>query len=201
MVNESTASIPPSGKKRLSHRRKQIYLQIIAGIIILSCGIVIGSGATLLRLKDKVIIRGPRPPLPDIVEDIQSRYDLTHEQVQKVEDILGKSRETMRTIFEQSREKTEAEFQRVSLEMKEVLSPEQYEQWENDFKSRRRGPGKFGPGGPRPGLGRPGPGRFGPGRPGPGRFDPERPDRNRYGPMRQKPPEPNSAPSGSDFDL
>ncbi len=195
MVNESTASIAPSGKKRLSHRRKQIYLQIIAGIIILSCGIVIGSGATLLRLKDRVIIRGPRPPLPDIVEDIQSRYDLTHEQVEKVEDILGRSRETMRTIFDESREKAEAEFQRVSLEMKEVLSPEQYEHWENDFKSRRRGPGRFGPGGPGPGRpGGPGPGRFGPGRPGPGRFDPERPDRRRYEPTRPEPLEPNSAP-------
>lgn len=195
MVNESTASIAPSGKKRLSHRRKQIYLQIIAGIIILSCGIVIGSGATLLRLKDRVIIRGPRPPLPDIVEDIQSRYDLTHEQVEKVEDILGRSRETMRTIFDESREKAEAEFQRVSLEMKEVLSPEQYEHWENDFKSRRRGPGRFGPGGPGPGRpGGPGPGRFGSGRPGPGRFDPERPDRRRYEPTRPEPLEPNSAP-------
>jgi len=195
MVNESAASIPPSGKKRLSHRRKQIYLQIIAGIIILSCGIVIGSGATLLRLKDRVIIRGPRPPLPDIVEDIQSRYDLTHEQVEKVEDILGRSRETMRTIFDESREKAEAEFQRVSLEMKEVLSPEQYEHWENDFKSRRRGPGRFGPGGPGPGRpGGPGPGRFGSGRPGPGRFDPERPDRRRYEPTRPEPLEPNSAP-------
>jgi hypothetical protein len=195
MVNESTASIAPSGKKRLSHRRKQIYLQIIAGIIILSCGIVIGSGATLLRLKDRVIIRGPRPPLPDIVEDIQSRYDLTHEQVEKVEDILGRSRETMRTIFDESREKAEAEFQRVSLEMKEVLSPEQYEHWENDFKSRRRGPGRFGPGGPGPGRpGGPGPGRFGPGRPGPGRFDPERPDRRRYEPTSPEPLEPNSAP-------
>jgi hypothetical protein len=179
MVNESAASIPPSGKKRLSHRRKQLYLQIIAGIIILSCGFVIGSGATLLRLKDRVIIRGPRPPLPAIVDDMQSRYDLTHEQVEKVEDILGRSRETMHNIFEQSREKAEAEFQKVSLEMKEVLSPEQYEQWENDFKSRRRGPGRFGPG--RPG-------------PGPGRFGPGGPDNRRYEPMRPEPPEPNSLP-------
>ena len=192
MVNESATSIPPSGKKRLSHRHKQIYLQIIVGIVILSCGIVIGSGATLLRLKDRVIIPGPRPPLPDIVEDIQSRYDLTQEQVEKVEDILGKGREKMHTLFEESRQKIEAEFQKISVEMKEVLSPEQYEHWENDFKSRRRGPGRFGPGGP-------GPGRFGPGRPGPGRFDPqrpgsERPDRRRYEPMRPEPPEPNSAP-------
>ena len=177
MVNESTTSIPPSGKKRMLHRKKQIYLQIVVGIIILSCGIVIGSGMTLLRLKDRMIMRGPRPPLPDIVYDIQSRYNLTPEQVEKVEEILGKGRETMRTLFEESREKIEAEFQKISLEMKEILSPEQYEQWENDFRSRRRGPGRFGPGGPRPG-------RFGRGKPEGGRFRPPRPE----------PPEPNSDP-------
>jgi hypothetical protein len=187
MVNESTTSIPPSGKKRLSVPKKQIYLQMIVGAIILFCGIVIGSGATLLHLKDKMIMRGPRPPLPAIVEDIQSRYNLTEEQVIKVEEILGKGRETMRSLFEESRKKIEAEFQKISTEMKEILSPEQYEQWENDFRSRRRGPGKFGPGGPRPGG-------FGPGGPGPGRFGRGRSEGERFRPPILEPPEPNSAP-------
>jgi len=158
MVNEPTTSIPPSGKKHLSHRRKQIYLQIVVGIIILFCGIVIGSGATLLRLKDRMIIRGPRPPLPAIVDDIQSRYNLSQEQVEKVEDILGKRREIMHTLFEEFRQKTEAEFQQISKEMKEILSPEQYERWESDFKSRRRRERGLW----RQGPGMPGPGRFGP---------------------------------------
>lgn len=184
MVNESTTSIPPSGKKHLSLRRKQIYLQMIVGAVILFCGIVIGSGVTFLRFKDRMIMRGPRPPLPDIVEDIQSRYNLTQEQVEKVEGILEKGRETTHALSEEFRQKAEAEFQNISLEMKEILSPEQYARWENDFKSRRRGPGRFGPGGPGPGPRRPESGRFGRGRPEGGRFRPPRPE----------PPEPNSAP-------
>ena len=184
MVNESSNSIPPSGKKRMLHRKKQIYLQIIVGIIILSCGIVIGSGMTFLRMKDRIMMRGPRPPLMAIVEDIQTRYNLTPEQVEKVEEILGRRRETMHTQFEELRTKMEVEFQGLSAEMKEVLTPEQYERWENDFKSRRRGPGKFGPGGPRPGPRRPESGRFGRGRREGGRYRPPRPE----------PPEPNFAP-------
>jgi hypothetical protein len=198
MVKESTTSNPPSSKKHMPHRRKQIYLQIIVAIIILSCGIVIGSGVTLLRLKDRVVMRGPRPPLIAIVEDIQTRYDLTPEQTEQAEDILGKSRETLHTLFEEFRQRTEAEFQKISIEMKEVLSPEQYERWENDFRSRReRGPGRFGPG-------RPGPGRFGPERRGPRRFGPGRPDPNRPSPGKPGPgrsdlceprlPEPNATP-------
>ena len=178
MVSESTTPIPPSRKKPLSHHRKQIYLQIIAGIIILVCGVVIGSGITLLRLKDKMIMRGPRPPLPAIIEDIQGRYDLTREQVEKVEGVLGKRRETMHSLFEEFRQKTEAEFQKISIEMKEILSPEQYERWEKDFKFRRER----------------GPGRFGPGRAGPGKFGARRPDRGRFNRMRSELSEPNSAP-------
>ena len=180
MVDESKP-VSPLGKKHLSHHRRQIYLQMVVGAIILFCGIVIGSGATLLHLKDRMIMRGPRPPVPDVVEDIKNRYDLTDEQAEKVEDIFKRRRETMRAIFEESRQKMEAEFQKINLEMKEILSSEQYERWENDFKSRRRGPGGFGPGGP--GRGGPGPGGFGPGRPG----------RRGFGPGGPESPEPNSS--------
>jgi Spy/CpxP family protein refolding chaperone len=187
MVDESTTPASPSGKKRLSLRKKQIYQQIIVAIIILACGIVIGSGATLLRLKDRMMMPGPRPPLRDIVEDIQGRYDLTDEQVEKVEDIFSKRHETMRNLFEKIREQMDAEFKELSAEMKEILTPEQYESWENDFKSRRRGPGKFAPGGP-------GSGRFGHRRPGPGRRGRGRPEREEFRPPRNEPPEPNSSP-------
>ena len=159
MVNEATTSNPSSNKRHLSHRRKQIYLQIIVGIIILFCGIVIGSGAALLQLKDR-IVRGPRPPLNAIVEDIRARYNLTQEQSKQVEDIFGRRRKTLQALFEEFGQEIEAEFQKLSKEMKEILSPEQYERWESDFRARgRRGPWRQGPGRPgqrRPGLRRPG---------------------------------------------
>ncbi len=112
---------------------------------------------------------------------------VTSEQTEKVEDILEKGRETTHALSEEFRQKAEAEFQKISIEMKEILSPEQYARWENDFKYRRRGPGRNGPG-------RPGPERFGPGRPGSGRFGSERRERRGYEPMRPEQSQPNSAP-------
>ncbi|MHC4230034.1 MAG: hypothetical protein ACYSW0_21565 [Planctomycetota bacterium] len=187
MVNQAKTPIPSPGHpqdalrpKRLSPRWKQMILQVIAGMAILLCGIVIGSGATFLRLKHR-IIRDRRPPLRDVVVDMRTRYDLTEEQTKQAEEILGKRREIMRTLFEEFRQKTEAEFQQLSTAMKEILSPEQYERWENDFKARRgTGPGRFGPG-------KPGPGRHGPGGPGPGG-----PEGGRFGRRRSRFPEPNS---------
>ena len=166
MVSEAKPSNYPSGKKWLSHRRKQIFLQIMVGMIILFCGIVIGSGAAVLHLKDKMVMPGPRPPLEAIVKDIRARYDLTQEQAEQVEEIFGRRRKTSQALFEEFGRKIEAEFQKLSGEMKEVLSPEQYERWESDFRARERhGPWRPGPG--RPGQRRPGPGRPGQRRPGP----------------------------------
>ena len=187
MVDEAKTPIPSPGHpqdalrpKRLSPRWKQMILQVIAGMAILVCGIVIGSGATFLRLKHR-IIRDRRPPLRAVVDDMRTRYGLTEEQTRQAEEILGKRREIMRTLFEEFRQKTEAEFQQLSMAMKEIFTPEQFERWENDFKARRGpGPGRFGPG-------KPGPGRFGPRRPGPGG-----PESRRFGPDRPRFPEPNS---------
>lgn len=193
MVDESEAAVPPLARKRLWRSRKQMFLQIAAATIILFCGVVIGSGAALLHFKDN-IVRDRRPPLGDIVEDIRTRYDLTEEQTKGAEAALGSSRERMRTLFEEFRQKMEAEFQQLSSAMKGVLTPEQFERWESDFKSRRGpGPGRFGPGRPGPGGGRgfggPGPGtRSGPGRPRPGE-----PEFRTFRPNPHDRPEPNSS--------
>jgi hypothetical protein len=192
MVEEAKPSNLSTGKKRLSHRGRQISLQVVVGMIILICGIVIGWGAAVLQLKDKMMMPpGPRPPTREVVEDMEARYDLTPEQAKQVEVAFGKRRETLQTLFEEFRSKSEAEFQKLSADIKKILTPEQYERWEQDFKRRRRPePWERGPG--RPGDRGPGPG--GPGDRGPGRGFGERGP----GPMRPPPEEPVEEKPGSD---
>jgi uncharacterized membrane protein YgcG len=202
MVEEARPSIPSTGKKRLSRRGRQIFLQALVGMIILACGGVIGWGVAVLNLKDKMMMSpGPRPPTQEVVQDMAARYGLTDEQAKKVETAFGKRREAIQTIFEEFRTKSEAEFQKLSADIKKILTPEQYAHWEQDFERRRRpAPWDHGPGRPgeRGGPGRRGPGRggfgnggrrrdFGGGGPGPGRDFGDR-DRDIRGP---RPPEPN----------
>ena len=178
MVEEARPPIPSAGKRRLSHRGKQIVLQIVVGMIILICGVIIGSGAAVLRLKDEMVMRrGPFPPTQAIVEDVAGRYDLNEEQTKGVEAAFKKRRESLRTLFEEFRTKSEAEFKTLSAEIKKILTPEQYERWEQDFRRRRhpgppweRGPGRPGE---RRGPGRRGPGDRGPGERGPGERGPD----------------------------
>ena len=200
-VGSQTSEVrPPSSIHR--HRGRQICLQIVVGMIILICGIIIGSGAAVLRLKDEMVMRrGPFPPTRAIVEDMAHRYDLTAEQTERVEAAFKKRRESLQTLFEEFRRKSEAEFQTLSAEIKKILTPEQYARWEQDFK-RRRHPGPPWERGPsRPGeRRRPGPrgpgGRFGEGGPGRGFRDRDRGpwEPNTVGPNTPEPgvPEPNA---------
>jgi hypothetical protein len=168
MVEEARPSIPSTGKKRLSRRGRQICLQVVVGMIILVCGVIIGSGAAVLRLKDEMVMRrGPFPPTRAVVDDMAARYDLTPEQIKQVEAAFEKSHEKLRTLIEESRRKNEAEFKTLSANIKKIFTPEQFERWEQDFKRRRRPgpPWERGPGRP----GERGPGRRGPDGRGPGR--------------------------------
>jgi Spy/CpxP family protein refolding chaperone len=162
-----------------SRRGRQIALQAIVGMVILICGVVIGWGAAVLNLKDKMMMPpGPRPPTNEVVEDMVQRYNLTTEQAKKVEDAFSKRRETIQTIFDEFRRKREAEFQKLSADIKKILTAEQYAHWEQDFQRRRRPkpPWDRGPG--RPGERGQGPHPRRPGDKGPRPFDDRGPDRN-----------------------
>ena len=213
MVDESEVPVPPIAKTRLVRSRRQILLQVLAATVILACGIVIGSGAALLHFKDNIVPNRVPPP-GDIVRDMRTRYHLTEEQAEETKAALKDSSERMRTIFTGISEKMDAEFKELSSAMKVILTSEQFERWERDFKSRRgRGPGRFGGRGGRPEGGRPG----GPGRPGPGgrpgdfggagpgggrsrsgragpdgRSGEDRPDYRGFSPRSRRPQEPNS---------
>jgi len=198
-TRNTEVSIPPIAKTRLLRSRRQVYMQIVAATVILICGIVIGSGVTLQRLKPN-IAPGPMPPPWRIADDMQERYGLTEEQTEKVKTALKDSSERMRKLFEEFRPKMDAEFKEFSAAIEDILTSEQFKQWERDFKSKRgRGPGRFGsrrPGGPgRPdGFHGPGPGgRSGPGGPDPNRRSGQyRRDYSRYGPRQRGPAEPNA---------
>ena len=167
MVEDIMPSNPSTGTKRSFHRYRQIFLQGLIGMMILICGIVIGWGTAVLQMKDKMMMPpGPRPPVRDVVEDMATRYDLTPEQAKQIESAFGKRRESLQTLFEEFRTKSESEFQKLDSDIKNILTPEQYERWEQDFQRRRRPePWERGPGRP----GDRGPGPRGPHDEGPGR--------------------------------
>jgi hypothetical protein len=148
MVEEM--KIPESSKRirKAEFPRRQIALQTAMALIIFISGVVVGSGATLAFLKNKVLWmdRRPRRDAAAISREIGSKYGLTDEQVRKVEEIFVtrlKARQEDRKEFGR---RMEAGRQQLIAEMKEVLSPDQFDRWLKDFEAmharrgRRRGP-------------------------------------------------------------
>jgi uncharacterized protein YneF (UPF0154 family) len=119
-------------------RRRQIILQIIVGVIIFISGIVVGSGGTVALLKNRVIWihRHPRIEAAHIAKEIASQYGLKDEQTQRVEQIFNSRFQTRTTIRQEYEAKMETENQKLVAEMKEILSPEQFQRWNKDFEAR-----------------------------------------------------------------
>jgi len=173
MVDEMKPGLP-APRPRWPFTRRQIFAQIGVAAVILISGMGIGTGGTILALKDRIIWRRPRfdpPRPPNLVKMWQTEYALSEDQTRQVEETLSKSWATTRTIFGEFAQRQQAEQAKFVEDMKTILTPEQYEKWHRAFSEfKNRAERRWRPGGP-PG-GRPG---------GPGEH---RDGRREHGPFR-----------------
>ncbi len=169
-------------RPRWPFTRRQMFAQIGVAVVILVSGMGIGTGGTILSLKDRIMWHFPprrfddhRPDVNEIVNKWRTDYGLTDDQAQQVKGAFLASLATTRTIFEEFAQKQRAQQVKFAEEdMKTILTPEQYQKWHREFSEfknraeRRWRPGER-PGGP---GGHPG---------GPGEHNGRRPD---HGPSR-----------------
>jgi hypothetical protein len=169
MVDEMKPVHPVAPRPRWPFTRRQIVAQIVVAAVILASGIAIGTGGTILTLKDRIMWRPPEPPGrgggirgpfgPDpIVEEWTTKYGLTGEQAQQAKDTLTKQFEATRTIWTEFADRNKAERDKLIEAMKGILTPEQFSKWEPDFTERTQHFDRWRPGGPGGpgGRGRPG---------------------------------------------
>jgi hypothetical protein len=165
MVDEIKPVHPVPLRPKWPFTRRQIVAQIVVAAVILVSGIAIGTGGTILTLKDKIMWRPPVPPGRAggirgpfgpgwIVKEWTTQYALTAEQVRQVEETLTKQFEATRALWVEFAERDKAERGKLVEAMRSILTPEQFGPWEREFKRRTEhfdhwrpgGPG--GPGGP-----------------------------------------------------
>jgi hypothetical protein len=148
----------PAPRVRPPYSRRQIISQVGIAAVILISGIGIGTGGTILVLKDRIMWRRPDfspPPPPDkIVEQWQIDYGLTDDQVRQAKEAFAASWANTREIFKDSFQKQQAEQTNFAKSIKAIFTPEQYQKWEHEFKERAE---KFRRWRPRPGEGPGGP--------------------------------------------
>ena len=130
--------------------RQRTWPTMLLGAVILLCGIVIGAGATVLWFKDREPRRtfGKPPGSTAMAQHVQKVCDLTEEQTQKVEEIFGKHLREMMAMRHELQPKMASLHEQLRTDMKEVLTPEQFEKWHARFEAARKRATRMSPGGP-----------------------------------------------------
>ena len=130
MVNDEQGAAPPPVA-----RRPRTWPVLLLGAVILLSGIAIGAGGMMLwrPTKDR---RGP-PPDPatgaEIAARIAERCDLSEEQTTQVREIIAGRLEELHAIGREMADRVEEVHNALRDEMKEALTPEQFETWSSRF--------------------------------------------------------------------
>jgi len=129
----SESDLTPTAPPR---RRIPVYVQ---SFLFLLCGLVIGSGATVLLIRGAVQRMVEHPDLlPErVLQRMDSQLDLDDGQRAAIEAIVAERVAAFRAIRARVRPEIQAEFDSLREEVSEVLTPEQRKEWEARFDAIR----------------------------------------------------------------
>jgi hypothetical protein len=166
MVGEAKPEHPLIPRRPPSNRR-QLLMQALVAVVILVSGIGIGTGGTILALKNRLVprLRLPPPGPPGmepnvLVERWKGDYSLSEKQAKQAKDTLTKQFAATRELWQKFATAEQSEREKFAGAMKKILTPDQFAKWDSELKRRAehfrgmrpfdgRGGGRGGPRGER----------------------------------------------------
>lgn len=163
----------PVAPHRVPPTRQQIFAQILVSAVILVSGVVIGSGGTILALRDRIIPARTKTvteqgsenrnhraegPAGEIVSKWTVEYGLTEAQAQQARETLISQFMAIHDLWTKLQAAEQTEREKLGLAMKGILTEDQFTRWDADFRRmvqdmqrmRPFDPSRGGRGGPRP---------------------------------------------------
>jgi hypothetical protein len=192
MVEDTKSGHPATPRHHPTVPRRQIVAQIVVSAVILVSGIAIGSGGTILALRDRIVPVFRTTSSGGAVDDpnkevdrwthgaarrFQDDYELTDQQTQQVQEVLAQGFATTQELWKEFHKAEQAQHAKFAQAMQKILTPEQFTKWREDFEQMTKHMRQMRPFGPRRGRGGP-PGDRGdwrPPGPPPGDRDPNGP--------------------------
>ncbi len=130
MVDENSTCVFRQNNKMLT--------KLLCAMVILASGIIIGSGATILMVKHRVIwVDKAHMDANDITDKIAKKYALTPQQIEDVRGIMNRAFEHRKSNDEWMDKQRDDYAQVFISEMNSVMTPEQFARWNADFKEMR----------------------------------------------------------------
>jgi hypothetical protein len=133
----------PAPRVRPPYSRRQIISQVGIAAVILISGMGIGTGGTILALKDRIMWRFMPlpPPGPDVNEIVlrwRTDYTLTNEQADQAKAAFITSQSNTRRLFAESWQKQMTEQAKFVKVMGTILTPEQFQKFKSDLDERAK---------------------------------------------------------------
>ncbi len=149
MVDSGKPDHPSAPHHRPPFPRRQVVAQVVVAAIILVSGIAIGSGGTILALKDRIFTRlrlmpvdQPPGPGPDDANNLAEwwrvEYGLDDDQVQKTKETLAKQFAATRELWGRFRVMELTQRDKFAQAVKSVFTPDQFAKWQQDMEERMR---------------------------------------------------------------
>ena len=115
--------------------RRPWVRSLILGIVILLCGMAIGSVMTAVVIERHPTreTRGPGHLPEQIAQHMQQKYGLTDEQKQRLVIIFQEHEKKLTDIRAEVQPKVGAEHEALRRSVEEVLTPEQAARWRTEF--------------------------------------------------------------------
>jgi Spy/CpxP family protein refolding chaperone len=118
----------------IARRKPRRWKAVVLGLVILVCGALIGSAATIIHLKHVFgVVHTPGAAAERITDHMRRQLDLSDEQAAKVRAILTKRETALRGIVHEMQPKLEKQLQLAKEEVAAVLDPEQARRWRTRF--------------------------------------------------------------------
>ncbi|NUQ62327.1 MAG: hypothetical protein HUU20_07550 [Pirellulales bacterium] len=111
--------------------KRRRWLTLLLAIVVFASGFVVGAGATLVVVRDRLIraIRNPDAAPEEITAKLKRSLDLSESQAEQVEATVRERQLALQEIRREVQPRVEAEIDLLEERIAAVLGPEQKEKW------------------------------------------------------------------------
>ncbi|MGL4942390.1 MAG: hypothetical protein ACRC46_04280 [Thermoguttaceae bacterium] len=119
--------------------RRRLLMTALALLAVVA-GSVIGSGLTIITMRNAMF---PRPPHPDVVastllERMSSLFDMTDDETGRVREIIDRRMKEVKRIRQVSFDEIRQQFDSMRKELSDVLGTQRAEAWETFLRDQRQ---------------------------------------------------------------
>lgn len=119
--------------------KKKRWRTFLLGVLILVCGIAIGTGGTVVLMKRIILqaIQHPEKVPQRITDRMRGKLDLTEDQAVKVKAILTERQKKIQALLRQIQPEVDKEFEKAKEDVAAILKPDQAKEWRDRFDRLR----------------------------------------------------------------